>query len=650
MVIVAEQKQITREEKAQIHQQVKAELVEHLYRGCLPGTLAGLGASTFLLLNCYGYTPTHLLLTWFIFFNTMMLGLTATYVAYRMYTDSLDVRSWEWAYSIMMSGCAIAWVPFVFLLPTQPVRQYLGLIALYLATIGYATGTIGVFRLCVVTMNIILIPLMLRFIVSGGLFYNILTVYTLLYLIFMISTNYRSTQWLKDSLRLKLENTLVSYQANHDLLTDLPNERLLPQFFESATRFVKNTEDVFALVCFSLNRLEIITDTLGPESSNIIIQSVANRLKLLAKQEAKPPNNTNFIITISRKDTFNIIIVPLKSNEVENRIKLLFSVLDDLFYLENQAIKMTSSIGISIYPNDGVDIHSLIVKADSAMLQAKQFGNNRYEFFKTEIHEPLPKLIEMENALYEALKHQQFQLYYQPIVDIRSGTLSGMEALLRWLHPIHGFISPINFIHIAEDTGIIIQIGEWVLKEACTQTKLWHDMGFSTLKVAVNFAEKQIRSGSIINMIRHVLDKTGFDPRYLEIEVTETEILDEKAIPIIQEFKKLGLSLVVDDFGTGYSGLSYLKRFSIDKLKIDQSFIRDIPENTDSIAIVSAILAMAKELKVKTLAEGVETKQQLEFIQEKGCDYFQGYYFSKPLEKEFFTQLLLSNKRLVEIP
>jgi EAL domain-containing protein (putative c-di-GMP-specific phosphodiesterase class I) len=211
---------------------------------------------------------------------------------------------------------------------------------------------------------------------------------------------------------------------------------------------------------------------------------------------------------------------------------------------------------------------------------------------------------------------------------------------------VHGFISPVNFIPLAEETGLIVPIGAWVLREACKQTLIWQKMGFPDLKVAVNVSGKQLTNDNFIETIKSALKETGFNPHYLELELTETAILDENILAIIKEFTKLDIGLAVDDFGTGYSGLSYLKRFSIDKLKIDQSFVRDIPASNDSITIVSAILAMARELKVKSLAEGVETEEQLRFLQEKGCDYIQGYYFSKPLEASYFTQLLLNYPKM----
>ncbi len=360
----------------------------------------------------------------------------------------------------------------------------------------------------------------------------------------------------------------------------------------------------------------------------------------------KMDNQTQCILTISRKDTFNIIVSQINTEQAAEKIKIFFSVVDEPFYLQNRGVKMAASMGVSIYPNDGEDGHSLLINADSAMLQAKQFGGNRMEFYRKEINAQLPKQLELESDLHAALDNNQLQVYYQPLVDISTGRVVGSEALLRWPHPIHGFISPANFIPLAEETGLIIPIGAWVMQEACRQTREWQKMGFD-LTVAVNLSEKQLRHESILDTVNRVLLATDYDPNKLELEITETGILDENAIPMIKQFTKLGIKIAVDDFGTGYSGLSYLKRFSIDKLKIDQSFIRDIPGNNDSITIVSAIIAMAKELKVRSLAEGVETADQLQFLKNKGCDYIQGYYFSKPLEASFFTRLLLSHNGII---
>lgn len=642
MDVSANQKYITDAERSLINKQVKEELIEHLYQGCLPGTISGIVASVAIYLDYYGYTPTYLLNMWVVFFNLMMVSLSALYFIRKKFKTKYSITAWEKSYSIMMAGCAISWVPIIYLLPDDMTRQYLALIALFLATTGYATGTIGQFSLCVITLNIMLLPLIAWSFYRGGIFYNIIATYSIIYMSFMFGINQRSTRWFKDSLKLKLENNLVSYQASHDLLTDLPNQRILPQYVESAIQTVKSLSNTFAMVSFSLNRMEVINDSLGHQVGDSLIQSVAKRLNILASRSQQNKNETQFIITISRKDTFTILMVPTTIDGAENNLAKIFSILDEPFYLPDRSITLTASVGVSFYPKDGENTQSLLANSDAAMLKAKQFGGNRFEFYKAEINAQLPKQLALENDLHEAISQNQLQVYYQPLVDLKAGRIAGSEALIRWAHPVHGFISPMNFIPLAEETGLIVPIGAWILKEACRQTLVWQKMGFTGLKVAVNVSGKQLTNDNFIETTRSALAETNFDPRYLELEITETAILDENITSIIKEFTKMGIGLAVDDFGTGYSGLSYLKRFSIDKLKIDQSFVKDIPASNDSITIVSAILAMAKELKVKSLAEGVETEEQLKFLMSKGCDYIQGYYFSKPLEASYFTQLLLN--------
>ncbi len=652
MEITVSEKQISADERAQVSQQVKAELIEHLYQGCLPGTICGIPVGIAIFVDFYKYTPTYPLVAWFVVYNLGLLALTTLFFAYKRYKNKISLDSWLSSYSVNMSICATLWGVCVFLIPADNLlRQYFAFIALFLLTPGYATGTIGQFRLCVFTLSLIIVPLIIWNFMKGAFFYNLVGAFSVIYLVFLCGINRRSTQWFIDSLKLKLENTLVSYQANHDLLTDLPNQRLLPQYMESAIESVKNSEDTFAIVCFSLNRMEIINDSLGLHAGDLLIQHVTNRLNALASRIAKEKSQrARYVITISRKDAFNIIVTPLNTDEAESKIKLLFSVLDEPFYLDKRGVKLTASIGVSVYRKDSEEIQALLSNADAAMLKAKQFGGNRLEFYRAEITAQLPKQLQLETDLHAALKNNEFEVYYQPLIDLKVNQIAGMEALLRWKHPQQGYISPVNFIPLAEETGLIVPIGEWVLREACAQTRVWHQMGFSSLKVAVNLAEKQLRQERFVDTIDRILVMTGFSPRSLELEITETAILDEAITHLLQEFKKRGLSLSVDDFGTGYSGLSYLKRFAIDKLKIDQSFIRDIPASSDSITIVSAIIAMAKELGINVLAEGVETEEQLSFLRQKGCHYIQGYYFSKPVDANGFTQLLLKSRETVSHP
>lgn len=648
MEIVVSDRQISAEERAQVSRQVKAELIEHLYQGCLPGTIVGIPLGIAIFIDFYKYSPFYPLVAWYIVYNLGLLSLSALFFAYVRFKSKINSDTWLRAYSINMSICAALWGVCVFLIPeTNLLAQYVAFIALFLLTPGYATGTIGQFKLCVFTLSLIIVPLIAWCLLKGSFLYYMIAGLSTLYWAFLCSINRRSTQWFIDSTKLKLENTLVSYQANHDLLTDLPNQRLLPQYVEAAINAVKNTTDTVAIVCFSLNRMEIINDSLGLQAGDSIIQHVAARLNEFALQANKNNNEIHYILTMSRKDTFNMVVSPIKPNEAEAKIKPLFSILDEPFYLEKRGVKLTASIGVSIYRKDGEDIQALLVNADAAMLKAKQFGGNCIEFYRTEINAQVPKQLQLETDLHSALKNHEFEVFYQPLIDIKTNQISGMEALLRWKHPQQGFISPVNFIPLAEETGLIVPIGEWILRQACAQTHAWHEMGFSSLKVAVNLAEKQLRQRNLMDIIDNALATTNLSPRFLELEITETAILDEAITNLLKEIKKRGLSLSVDDFGTGYSGLSYLKRFAIDKLKIDQSFIRDIPASADSITIVSAIIAMAKEIGINVLAEGVETEEQLEFLRKKGCNYIQGYYFSKPVDVSAFTQLLLTSRETV---
>ena len=644
MEILAGAKQLSLEEKSQVRKQVQADLVDHLYEGCMPGVVSGVVASIAFFLMYYGFTPLPYLTAWVVAFDTMILCLFAIYIAFLRYKNRFSMDTWEKGYFIVLTGCALMWIPCVLLIPDDLTRQFLAFIALIMVSNAYATASVGQFSLCITTVSLILLPAIAWCALQGNIFHYLLGFFTLIYSGFLFGINYRSTTWYKESIQLKLENTLVSFQANHDILTGLPNERLLPQYLETAMIFAKNTQTTFALVSFSLNRMEIINDSLGHQAGNLIIQSVTHRFNDYIAEVSKN-SSTQYILTLSRTDTFDILMLPLTLEEAENQIKQIFTILDEPFYLEERTVKMTASIGVAFYPKDSEDIQTLIINSDLAMMKAKQFGGNCLKLYRPEVHALLPtKQLELETDLHTAVKEKQFVLYYQPLLDLKTNRITGMEALIRWKHPKHGLIPPLHFIPLAEETGLIVPMGEWALYEACRQTVQWHNMGYK-VKVAVNIAEKQLREENFIEMIKSVLSATGLDPHYLEIEITETAILDESIPHLIKEFKSLGLSLSVDDFGTGYSGLSYLKRFSIDKLKIDQSFVKDIPENLESKTIVSAILAMAKELDVNTLAEGVETIDQVNFLKSKECDYVQGYYYSKPVEASLFTEILIKYRQ-----
>jgi diguanylate cyclase (GGDEF)-like protein len=437
---------------------------------------------------------------------------------------------------------------------------------------------------------------------------------------------------LEDSLKL------VTYQATHDLLTDLPNQRLLQEYFEKAIVTANQNKGSFAVACYMLNEIEKIDDGLGHEASDFVIKTVAGRFK---KTFDKNIDAVRYTVTLSRKDIFVVLIEFLDGmKDVEKAIQPLFFILDEAIHIKKKAVKLTASVGVSIYPKDGHENKLLLMNATAAMLSAKEMGGNNINIFSAESNVDVAEQLELERDLHNALKNNEFILHYQPVVNLKTGKICSVEALIRWKHPNLGMISPGKFIPLAENDGIIIPLGEWAFRTACMQTKIWHDQGFHTLKIAVNLSSKQLLKKDIVQTFTNILTSTQLSPTCVELELTESAAFRNETIPIVKQFKAMGLSLAIDDFGTGYSGLSNLKLFAIDKLKIDQSFIRDVATNEDSKAIVENTVALAKKINVKVLAEGVETKEQLLFLQETGCYLIQGYYFSQPVEASELTQLL----------
>lgn len=440
---------------------------------------------------------------------------------------------------------------------------------------------------------------------------------------------------------------LVTYQATHDLLTNLPNQRLLLKYVQTAIKTAQEKKCQFALISFSLNELEKINDGLGHQVGDLVIRTIAHRFQAAFNKPLLPGDEHRYTVTLSRKDVFVILLEPIKFEEAERHAKFLFSLLEEPIYTEKQVLKLTASIGMSLYPEDGNDIKTLLMNADAAMLEAKQQGGNSLNIYKAEINADISKQLEMDSSLHSAILNSEFVLQYQPFVDVKTGRICGAEALVRWNHPVLGFIPPDHFIPLAESNGIIIPLGEWVLRTACAQTKKWHDLGFDSLKVAINLSAKQLQQKNIVKVIATILQELDLNPAYIELELTETEAFKEDVIPVLKQFKAMGLGLSIDDFGTGYSGLTNLKLIDIDKLKIDKSFVQDLMTNSDSRVIVANTITLAKKIDVTVLAEGVETIDELRFLKENGCDLIQGYYFSKPIYADVFTELLESKTKFV---
>jgi EAL domain-containing protein (putative c-di-GMP-specific phosphodiesterase class I) len=362
-------------------------------------------------------------------------------------------------------------------------------------------------------------------------------------------------------------------------------------------------------------------------------------------------SNEHIINTVARLGSDEFIILLTEIEDAQDAAKVaqrILEVFSHPFILDYHEVFITASIGITVYPYDGEDVDTLLKNAGTAMYHAKDQGRNNYQFYNQAMNTTSLEKLALENNLRRALDRQQFLVYYQPQLDIRTGAIIGMEALIRWQHPERGLVQPAAFISLAEETGLIVPIGEWVLRTACVQNKAWQVAGFPPFRVTVNLSSSQFRQKTLIRTIGQALDDAGMDPRYLELELTESNIMKdaETTITMLHELKSMGLRLSIDDFGTGYSSLSYLKRFPFDTVKVDRSFVKNVTTDPDNAAITTAIIAMAHSLNLEVIAEGVETKQELAFLSKQQCDGMQGYLFSPPVPPAQATQFLKEGKHL----
>lgn len=456
----------------------------------------------------------------------------------------------------------------------------------------------------------------------------------------------------QDITDLKRTEEQIRYLAYFDGLTGLPNRTLFKEHLERAILYATRHKKMIALLFLDMDRFKNINDTLGHDAGDKLLKEMAERLKTsVRKTDSVSHEGPELAGTVSRLggDEFTILLSDIVQIQDVSRVarRILESISQPIL-LDGHEIVITASIGISIYPNDGTDIVYLIKDADTAMYRAKELGKNNFQFYTQSMNNKAFELLVMEGQLHKALEREEFFLHYQPQVDIRTGRIIGVEALVRWQHPELGMVSPASFIPLAEETGLIIPIDEWVLKTACSQNKRWQAAGFPPIKISTNLSAKHFARKNLMESIAKIVHDTGMDPHYLDLEITESVLVKNvgELIIIFQELKGIGVSLLIDDFGTGYSSLSYLKKFSLDVLKIDQSFVREITTDSGSAAITKTIIEMAHNLNLRALAEGVETEEQFTFLLENECDVFQGYLFSKPQPAEEITRFLRDGKSL----
>lgn len=431
--------------------------------------------------------------------------------------------------------------------------------------------------------------------------------------------------------------------AHYDTLTNLPNRllfnELLRKFISEAKRQKKN----LAVLFLDLDRFKNINDSFGHSIGDQVLKIVAERMRSVLRNEA--------IISRLGGDEFMVLINDVEySDQVAVIARRILGAFVTPVMVGEHELYLNLSIGISIYPNDGMKFEDLEKNADMAMYRAKQSGGGTFHYYTREMNQAASKFIELETNLRKAVNNKEFVVYYQPKIDLKTREIVGAEALIRWNHPQLGFISPASFIPVAEETGLILSIGEFVLAEACRTAKLWQEQGLKMVPVAVNLSAVQFRNLNLVQSITTILSETGLTPEYLELEITESAVMENVNIAIgkLRAIREIGILVSVDDFGTGYSSISYLKQFPINYLKIDRSFVDGIPDNPDDVVIASAVISLAHSLGFKVIAEGVETQGQSQFLVESDCDMAQGYYFSRPVPNEEFSKLLIMGKLLQE--
>jgi diguanylate cyclase (GGDEF)-like protein/PAS domain S-box-containing protein len=427
----------------------------------------------------------------------------------------------------------------------------------------------------------------------------------------------------------------MSHLAQHDILTDLPNRVLLKDRVSQAIAAARRNNTPIALLFLDLDGFKHINDSLGHAVGDKLLQSVATRLVSCVRSSD----------TVSRQggDEFVVLLSEIKHvADAGITARKIITALTAPHVVDQHELHVTASIGLSTYPDDGRDTESLIKAADTAMYQAKEKGRNNYQFFKKNMNVRAVSRQSIEGGLRRALRRHEFVLHYQPRISLETGKITGVEALIRWMHPDLGLVPPLHFLPIAEDCGLILPIGQWVLRETCRQVREWIDSGLRVVPAAVNVSCLEFLSEGFLEGLRTILKDTCMDPCYLDLELTETVLMQhaESTVSVLSALKSIGVRLAVDDFGTGYSSLSYLKRFSPDSVKIDQSFLHDVTINTDDATIVSAVISMAKSLNKRVIAEGVESEEQVTFLRVHGCDEAQGNYFSTPVVAEQFAKLL----------
>ncbi len=579
--------------------------------------------------------------------SSFRLGL---YYRFRHKADSTDAGPWFKLFLIGVLCSGLLWGSAAYLLlpDNNPTHQLFVIFVLGGMSAGAVTTLAASLQAVLLFLLPAIGPLIVRLVQLDSPLSNVMAGMVALFLLMVSIAAWRSRQLITESLRRRYRHeraeAAMEFQAYHDSLTELPNRRLLVQRLEQEISRSKRHQYFAAVLFIDIDRFKTINDSLGHAVGDGLLREVARRLKRNVREEdtAARLGGDEFVIVLSELGTNDTLAV----RKTQRLAEKLDNLLSEPYAVEGHTLHTTPSIGIAMFPVDSADAEEVLKQSDIAMYRAKQLGRNTIQFYLPSMQQTAKLRLDIENELREALNRNEMELYFQPQLQA-DGRLVGAETLLRWNHPQRGMVSPAEFIPVAEETGTILVLGEWVLRAACLQLKSWMDAAdpdsahrFPNL--AINVSPKQFRQQDFFQRVLHIIKQTGVDPNYVELELTEGMLIEniEDTAAKMEQLSDLGVRLSIDDFGTGYSSLHYLTRLHLDRIKIDQSFVRDVPAVSRSAVIVETIIIMARNLGLDVIAEGVETESQLNFLRENGCYTYQGFYFSKPLPCDKFLRYL----------
>lgn len=652
-----------------IQQQIQAELIRLLYMQIRPGLLGEIFAVSLIFITLNEIIPFQWLALWYL--SAVLIAL----IRYRLIHQYLDAnpppeaaRKWLIKFIIGAIFSAIIWGLAGSMLIPEAYFLYQFFIILLLIGVSAAASPYysPVPFIYTIFLTLAFVPFTIWLLAHGSYIYILLGIAAVIFAGLMLGTCYYNHKMLADSLNLRFTNsalmddlkqakkqleevnkdlyaeiqerkqiqTTLQDLATHDVLTQLPNRTLFHERLVQAINHAKRNKLKVAIILIDIDNFKKINNAEGHNAGDRLLQNITERLKQAIR-------STDMVARLGG-DEFVVLAEDINNeHEAAAIARKICTRISEKFRIENTDIYLSASVGISFYPTDGDNTETLLKYADIAMYRAKEAGKNNFQFYTPSLHTAVVRKQTIENHLRKAIESEEFVVYYQPFFDLRHHKIIGMEALIRWQHPEHGLIPPLQFIPIAEETGLIIPIGEWVLRTACAQNKLWEQAGYR-LELGVNISAIQFNEENLPRLINDILMETGLASSNLNLELTESLAMQnaEHTIASLNQLNEIGVLLSIDDFGTGYSSLSYLKRFPIDTLKIDRSFIADIQHDHDDAMITSAIIDMAHALKLKVIAEGVEYKAQYDFLQQKNCDLIQGYLISKPVLAAEFEQLL----------